>query len=120
MRNQRRPPAGRSDTSTSEAGFTLIELLVVVAILGILAVVGVLSVGGLTANAKTATNQTELTQVQDAANAYQARYGTVAASTAVLVTDGELRGGASTLKCTYTISQTGPTVGDVSQTSCPA
>jgi prepilin-type N-terminal cleavage/methylation domain-containing protein len=116
MFNKMKNRADWSDKSVSQKGFTLIELLVVIAILGILAVVGVLSFGGLTNSAKQATNKTELTQVQTAADAYQAKNGTVPADTAVLVTDGELRGGANAIKCTYAISATG----DVTQTTCPA
>ena len=107
MFNQMKKRADWTDKSVSQKGFTLIELLVVIAILGILAVVGVLSFGGLTGSAKAATNKTELTQVQTAADAYQAKNGTVPADTAALVTDGELRGGVNAIKCAYTIAANG-------------
>ena len=126
MFKQIRNRADWSDKSSSQKGFTLIELLVVIAILGILAVVGVLSFGGLTDSAKSATNKTELTQVQTASDAYLAKHnGVVPAgglTVALLQTDGELRGGANAVKCTYTIASvpvTGTVVGDVTQTTCP-
>ena len=67
-----------SEKNVAQKGFTLIELLVVIAILGILAVVGVLAFGGLTDSAKSATNKTELTQVQTAVDAYLAKDATPA------------------------------------------
>ena len=96
-----------SDKSVTQKGFTLIELLVVIALLGILAVVGVLSFGGLTNNAKKSTAKTELTQVQAAADAYNASHVTGTNNLTdginpvpVLQTDGELKAGA-TFQCAY-------------------
>ncbi len=72
MRFNRRFTDETDDRSLIERGFTLIELLVVIAILGVLAVVGILAFGGLTDTAKKSTAQTELTEVQTAADAYNA------------------------------------------------
>jgi prepilin-type N-terminal cleavage/methylation domain-containing protein len=110
-----------SDKSVAEQGFTLIELLVVIAILGILAVVGVLSFNGLTGGAHTAVNQTELTQVQTASDAFMAKNnGTPAVDTAALQGAGLLRTGVNAVKCAYTINQgPGATTGDVTQGVCP-
>ena len=108
-----------SDKSVSQKGFTLIELLVVIAILGVLAVVGVLSFGGLTGTAKGATAKTELTQIQAAVDAYNAKnnvypaaatpfLSAVAALPAanVLATDGDLKTGVK-IQCFYDLSAAG-------------
>jgi type IV pilus assembly protein PilA len=110
-----------SDKSSSQKGFTLIELLVVIAILGVLAVVGVLSFGGLTDSAKKSTAKTELTQIQAAVDAYNAKhlafppFTTPAALATSLKTDGELKGTA-TLQCNYDLSAAGDVTFSATQT----
>jgi prepilin-type N-terminal cleavage/methylation domain-containing protein len=61
--------------SLIEQGFTLIELLVVIAILGILAAVVVFSVNGITDRGKSSACTTEVSTVQTAIEAYNAKLG---------------------------------------------
>jgi prepilin-type N-terminal cleavage/methylation domain-containing protein len=111
-----------SDKSSSQKGFTLIELLVVIAILGVLAVVGVLSFGGLTDSAKKSTAKTELTQIQAAVDAYNAKH--LAYPTAgdpldltILTGDGELKASAATgSQCNYKLTAAGDVSFATSQT----
>jgi general secretion pathway protein G len=56
-----------------EQGFTLIELLVVIGILGILAGVVVFAVGGITDRGKNSACKSEVTTVQTAIEAYNAK-----------------------------------------------
>ena len=58
-----------------EHGFTLIELLVVIAILGILAAVVVFSVNGITDRGKTSACQTDVSTIQTALEAFDAKNG---------------------------------------------
>lgn len=119
-----RQTKGWEEKTLAEQGFTLIELLVVIAILGILAVVGVLAFGGLTDSAKTATNKTELAEIQTAADAYVAKglpeaNLTGAADTPALVAAlkaGNVLKPTAVIKCTYTVTA-GP---EVAQGTCPA
>jgi len=100
-----------SEKNVAQKGFTLIELLVVIAILGILAVVGVLAFGGLTDSAKTATKNTETSQVQTAVDAYLAKDS---ANTVAGIDGGSATGGpvdaaalktAGVLKTSATLQQ---------------
>jgi prepilin-type N-terminal cleavage/methylation domain-containing protein len=124
MFNQIRNRNEWGDKSVSQKGFTLIELLVVIAILGVLAVVGVLSFGGLTNTAKGATAKTELTQIQAAVDAYNAKHGVYPAAAtpfalATLQTDGDLKGGTGptvTFQCSYDLDASGNVAFDATQT----
>jgi len=74
-----------------DEGFTLIELLIVVIILGILAAVVIFGVSTFRTDSVSKACKTDKKQVITASAAYVAKYGTAAASSAALVTDGELQ-----------------------------
>ena len=75
----------------NESGFTLIELLIVIVILGVLAGIVVFSVSGITSRGKTEACKSTVATVQTAGEAYYAKNGSYAASTAILTTSGFLQ-----------------------------
>lgn len=75
----------------NESGFTLIELLIVIVILGVLSGIVVFSVSGITSRGKAEACKATVTTVQVAAEAYYAKNGSYAASTAILTSSGFLQ-----------------------------
>ena len=76
--------------SRRDEGFTLIELLVVIVVLGILAAVVVFAVGGITDRGKSSSCKTEVSTVQTAAEAYQAKFGSYPADELTVAELGDL------------------------------
>ena len=87
----------------NESGFTLIELLIV--ILGVLAGIVVFSVSGITSRGKTEACSATVKTVQVAGEAYYAKFGSYAATTAALTTAGFLQPPAlGVADVTYTVT----------------
>ena len=80
----------RLQQKRNEEGFTLIELLIVIIVLGILAAIVVFAVGGITDKGETASNNTDISVLQSAEEAYFAK-NTVYASETTLLNDKYLR-----------------------------
>jgi general secretion pathway protein G len=78
-------------TRENESGFTLIELLIVIVILGVLSGIVVFSVSGITNRGKTEACNATVSTVQVAGEAYYAKNGVYAATTAALTTAGFLQ-----------------------------
>jgi prepilin-type N-terminal cleavage/methylation domain-containing protein len=106
----------------NESGFTLVELLIVIVILGVLAGIVVFSVAGITSRGKTEACKSTVSTVQVAGEAYYAKNGSYAATTAILTSSGFLQPPAlGATDVTYVVA-TGPpaslTVGPGTTGSC--
>jgi general secretion pathway protein G len=87
-----------------ESGFTLIELLIVIVILGVLSGIVVFSVAGITSRGKAEACKATVATVQTAGEAYYAKNGSYAASTAILTSSGFLQPPAlGVADVTYTV-----------------
>jgi prepilin-type N-terminal cleavage/methylation domain-containing protein len=87
-----------------ESGFTLIELLIVVVILGVLAGIVVFAVSAFNNDGVKAACKSDIKNVEIASEAYYAKNGSWAATTAALKTANYLKEEPSTDK--YTINYT--------------
>lgn len=89
----------------NESGFTLIELLIVIAILGVLSGIVVFSVSGILSRGKAEACKSTVSTVQVAGEAYYAKNGAYAATTAALTTAGFLQPPAlGVLDVTYVVA----------------
>lgn len=87
----------------NEKGFTLIELLIVIVILGILAGIVVFSVQFIQSRGQTAACQTDVKQLQSAAEAYYAQHSAYPPLDTDMVTDGELHSLPDPAEVKYTV-----------------
>lgn len=95
-------------TGANDEGFTLVELLIVIVVLGILSGIVVFGVARFRTDATTAACKSEVSQVQSAADAYEAQTGGYPATTTVLVTGQYLK--ALPTGVTYAFDGTAKTV----------